>query len=156
MVHPRKDAETKEDVEASQKEVLRNLQRYHLQKNHIDTLKQIFTTPIPHYKITWVDLRNLIQKCGGSVDKDTGSSRRIIRLPSFDVHTMIVKSKEKAKCITQRGVHETHQPDRYSGTISRWYINIFRTAFERAGITLDIIERLPVELRSKTLPNAKR
>ncbi len=44
--------------------------------------------------------------------------------------------------ISQRGVHESHQTGHHEATVSRWYIDIFRKAFERAGITQEMIHFL--------------
>ena len=136
-----------------QQATLIRLQAYCLKKNHIVTLEKIFMTPVPHYKIRWDELKKLIRKCGGSVGKETGSSRRVIRLPAYQINTLMDKP------LTQRGIHESHQPGHKNATISRWSVKILRTALERAGITEAIIHELKqtIELNSaKPMLNPNR
>lgn len=79
--------------------ILKNLNR-DLNSTHIQTLSEVFKNPIPHYSITWKELEKLINQCGGYIDNDTGSSRRIIRLPSYS--TLVD--------VNQRGIHKRHKP----------------------------------------------
>jgi hypothetical protein len=134
-VHEEKKELSETDLEQTQ--IVAKLENCNLQQAHMDTLQQIFDTPVPHYQIKWKDLEKLILKCGGLIDNDTGSSRKTIRLPSFYVHTLIDN-----EVINQRGPHSKHQSGHNIKTVSRWVINIFRKALERAGITTDVIEQL--------------
>lgn len=88
-------------------------------------------------------LETLISRCGGYIDDDTGSSRRIIRLHSF---TSLVD-------INQRGVHHSHQSGHNTSTVSRWTVKIFREALERAGITEEIVRNLTAKSNSKSTPH---
>jgi hypothetical protein len=109
-----------------------------MQAEHLDTLESVFTTPVPHYCVTWKKLENLIEKCGGYIDNDTGSSRRIIRLHSLNALVDI----------NQRGVHQSHQSGHNTATVSRWTVKIFREALERAGITEEIVKTLAEQTQS--------
>lgn len=128
---------------------LEHFRQYNFQPTHIEILQNIFRTPVPHYEITWDDLEKIIHKCRGSIEDDTGSSRRTIHLPSFDLHTTMDE-------ITQRGVHRSHQAGHQEKAVSRWYVNIFRTAFERAGMTLNIIHQLEALLPTRAVAPDKK
>lgn len=132
--------ETKQDtlgntILASDQQVLSKLINYNLQSNHIQTLQDIFRTPIPHYQITWKALETLIQKCGGYIYDDTGASRRIIRL--YSMSTLV-----DGVCVNQRGIHQSHHSGHNETTVSRWTIKIFKEALERAGIQEEIVKIL--------------